>query len=143
MNKASLITLQQANPNGLLEFGESLSYAEYATECYFSGLATIGTVNNGHELYRSKSLRHQTTEDFYKYPASSKNSLSTLFTVQSESAGDLLVVFVADISKNGRVQATLVLTDTAWQEVLASNQKVMRVEQFYLHIIEEKLQVAA
>ncbi len=142
MKKASLISFQQRNPNGLLQIGESISYAEYATNCYFSGLVTLGRHNNGHEIYRSKSVKHE-DKDFYQYPESSKNSLNTLFTVQVESTGDLLVVFVADISTDGHVQATLILTDAAWQQILASNQKVMRVEQFYLHVLEKQLYVPA
>jgi hypothetical protein len=138
---ASLKKLQLENPSGLLQINQSITYAEYCKENYFSGLGNKD-VNNGHEIFRAKSIRHE-NEDFYQYPASSKNSLNTLFTVRTESTGDLLVVFVADISKDGRVQATLILTDTAWQEVLASNQKVMRVEQFYLHILEKQLQVLA
>lgn len=140
---ASLKQLQLENPNGLLQIGESLSYAKYCHENYSSGLVSSNSnVNNGHEIFRSKSVRRE-NEDFYEYPTSSKNSLNTLFTVRTESTGDLLVVFVADISTNGHVQATLILTDTAWQNVLASNQKVMRVEQFYLHILEKQMQVPA
>ena len=139
---ASLKQLQQENPNGLLPIGEAISYAEYTSNHYFSGLTSVGRTNNGHEIYRSKSVRRD-DEDFYQYPVSSKKSLSTLFTVQTESTGDLLVVFVADISTDGHVQATLILTDAAWQKVLTSNQKVMRVEQFYLHILEKQMQVPA
>jgi hypothetical protein len=140
---ASLSKLQKENPNGLLPIGTPVLYAEYGAKCYFSGLLALNTPsNNGHEIYRSKSVKHE-DEDFYQYPASSKNSLNTLFTVQTESGGDLLVVFVADISKDGHVQATLILTDAAWQEILASSQRVMRVEQFFLHILEEQLQVPA
>ena len=140
---ASLKKLQEENQNGLLAIGTSIPYAEYATKCYFSGLATLDTSSNsGHEIYRSKNVRWE-DKDFYQYPQSSKNSLSTLFSVRTESTGDLLVVFVADISKDGHVQATLILTDAAWQEILASNQKVMRVEQFYLHVLEKQLQVLA
>lgn len=140
---ASLYELQKQNPNGLFPIGTSIPYAEYGTKCYFSGLSTLDTSsNNGHEIYRSKSVKHE-DKDFYQYPGSSKSSLNTLFTVQTESTGDLLVVFVADISTDGRVQATLILTDAAWQEILASNQKIMRVEQFYLHILEKQLQVPA
>ena len=136
---ASLKQLQQENPNGLLPIGEAISYAEYTSNHYFSGLTSVGRTNNGHEIYRSKSVRRDDA-DFYQYPESSKKPLSTLFTVQTESTGDLLVVFVADISTDGHVQATLILTDAAWQKVLTSNQKVMRVEQFYLHILEKQMQ---
>lgn len=136
MKKASLNQLQQENPNGFLQIGESISYAEYCNRKYHSGLMAKDQ-NHGHEIYRAKIIRLE-NEDFYKYPGTSKKSLNTLFTVQTESIGDSLVVFVADIETDGRVQATLILTDTAWQKVLASNQKVMRVEQFYLHILEEK-----
>ncbi len=140
---ASLSKLQKENPNGLLPIGIAIPYAEYRTKCYFSGLSAHDTSsNNGHEIYRSKSVK-QEDKDFYQYPQNSKNSLNTLFTVQTESGGDLLVVFVADISKDGHVQATLILTDAAWQEILVSDQKVMRVEQFYLHILEKQLQVPA
>lgn len=139
---ASLKQLREKNPNGLLPIGEAIPYAEYINNHYFSGLTSVGRMNNGHEIYRSKSVRCN-DEDFYQYPTSSKNSLSTLFTVRTESTGDLLVVFVADIRTDGHVQATLILTDAAWQKVLASNQKVMRVEQFYLHILEKQMQVPA
>jgi hypothetical protein len=137
---ASLEQLQQENPSGLFEIGQSLPYAEYATKHYFSGMMATDRPNNGHEIYRAKSVRWE-EKDFYKYPESSKNSLDTLFTVQTSSTGDLLVVFVADISTNGHVHPTLILSNDAWKSVLASNQKVMRVEQFYLHVIEEQIQM--
>ena len=139
---ASLEYLQQENPSGLFRIGTPVPYAEYSSEHYFSGLASTGRMNNGHELYRSKTVRRE-DKDFYQYPESSKNSLNTLFTVRTNSTGDFLVVFVADISTDGHVQATLILTDDAWQKVLCSDQKVMRVEQFSLHILEKQLQVLA
>lgn len=138
---ASLNKLQQENPDGFLRIGESISYAEYCNGNYHSGLMTRD-VNHGYEIFRAKIIRLE-NEDFYRFPERTKKSLSNLFTVQTESAGDLLVVFVADISTDGRVQSTLILTDAAWQKILTSNQRVMRVEQFYLHILEEKyLQMA-
>ena len=138
MKKASLMPLQAENPSGLFQIGESIPYAMYTDKHFLSG-----PQKDGFEIFRAKRIGSLDKEDFYAFAKPSEKSLATLFTVQNESDGDLLVVFVADISKDGQVKSTLILTDSAWQEVLASNQKVMRVEQFYLHILEKQMNAFA
>ena len=136
--------LQQENQSGILPIGQPVLYSEYSKECFFSGLASLEvSTNNGHEIYRAKSVKNE-DKDFYQYPQSSNSTLSKLFTVETEPTGDMLVVFVADVSMNGHVQANLILHDDAWQKILLNkSQEVLRVEQFYLHILEKQLQIFA
>jgi hypothetical protein len=135
----TLKQLQSENPNGLMQIG-SLSIEEYRDQhCYFG-------LSNGWDIFQSKLLTPG-KEDFYRFPNSSGSSLSNLFQVKDESADKAtsqLVVFVVEHIEGNQVLCNLILSNIAWQGILADKKKrVIKVEQFYLGVLQKELQVKA
>lgn len=119
--KANIKNLIVENPSGLLEMKPSLSVPEYRNNYGFS-LKEIFTI------YKSKKIHHS-GEDWFEF---GKKSLDQLFTVQDESEGDLLVVFIIETIKADRVYCHLVLTDQAFKGILNDKtQHVLQVHQMY------------
>jgi len=119
--KANIINLIQANPSGLLELKPSLTISEYRNNFGF-GLKNIATI------YESK-MSHYSESDWFAFP---NKTLETLFNVQEESNGDLLVVFIVETIKENRVHCDLVLTDGAFSKILKDKtQHVLKVHQMY------------
>lgn len=119
--KASIKNLIISNPSGLLEMQQSLPYDQYLYN-YGFGLKNVCTI------FKSRRVHHS-GNDWYKFTA---RPLSELFTVQEESNGNLLVVFIVDTMKDGLVYCHLVLSDKAWAEILSDkSQHVLAVHQMY------------
>ncbi len=124
--KASIKNLIVENPSGLLELQTSLTILEYRDNYGFN-------LKNICNIYESKKSHHS-GEDWFKF---NKKSLDQLFTVQEESGGDLLVVFIIETIKAGRVYCHLVLTDEAFKGILKDKtQHVLQVHQMYSQWLE-------
>lgn len=127
----SIKNLIAENPSGLLEMKPSLSIPEYRDN-YGFGLKNLWTI---YESRRS----HISGEDWFAFPKSS-TSLETLFRVQEESKGDLLVVFIVETIKAGRIYCHLVLKDEAFKEILNDNtQHVLQVHQMYTKYFKDHI----
>lgn len=119
--KESIKNLIAENPSGLLEMKPSLSISEYRDNCGF-GLKNVFTI------YKSQKSHHS-GDTWFAFP---NKTLETLFTVQEESEDDLLVVFIVETIKAGRVYCYLVLTDEVFKEILNDkSQHVLEVHQMY------------
>jgi hypothetical protein len=119
--KTSIMNLIAENSSGLLEMKPSLSVPEYRDN-YGFGWENIFTI------YESKKIHHS-DEDWFAF---GKKSLDQLFTVQVESEGDLIVVFIVETIKAGRVYSHLVLTNEAFKGILNDKaQHVLQVHQMY------------
>ncbi len=119
--KASIVDLIEANPSGLLQLKKPLSIPEYRNNFGF-GLKEICTI------YESKRS-HSSEEDWFKFGG---KKLDQLLIVEEKSEGDLLVVFIVETIKEGRVHCNLVLTDEAFSGILNDrNQHVLKVHQMY------------
>ncbi len=104
--KASIVDLIQANPSGLLELKPSLSIADYRDNFGFG-------LKNTFQIYTSKRSNYS-DEDWFAFG----KTLKTLFNVQEESDGDLLVVYIIETMKDGRIFCHLVLKDEAYKKIL-------------------------
>ncbi len=131
--KTSIKNLIAENPSGLLEMKPSLSVSEYMDNYGFR-LEKILTI---YESGRS----HMSRKDWFAFPKSS-TSLETLFKVQEESEGDLLVVFIVETVKAGRIYCHLVLNDEAFREILNDNtQYVFKVHQMYTKYFKDHIAI--
>ncbi len=127
--KASIKNLILSNPSGLLEMQKSLSYSDYLYNYGFS-------LKNVCTIFKSKRIHHS-GNDWFEFSA---RPLAELFTVQEESAGDLLVVFIVDTMKDGRVYCNLVLSDQAWSNILNDKtQHVLAVHQMYTQFFSDHI----
>jgi hypothetical protein len=127
--KASVKNLIAENPNGLFEMKRSLSIREYRDN-YGFGLKNIFTI------YESKKSHHS-GNDWFAFPS---KTVETLFTVQEESEGDILVVFIVETIKEGRVYCHLVLTDEAFRGILNDGtQHILQVHQMYEKFWEDHI----
>ncbi len=119
--KASIKNLIAKNPSGLLEMKSPLSIPEYLDN-YGFGLENIFTI------YESQKSHHS-GNDWFAFPG---KTIETLFNVQEESEGDLLIVFIVETIKEGRVYCHLVLTDEAFRGILNDRtQHIFQVHQMY------------
>lgn len=119
--KASIMNLIATNPSGLLEVKPVLSISEYRENFGF-GLEKIFTI------YQSERINNN-HKDWFAFP---KKSLETLLTVQTESEGDLLVVYIVETIKSGKVYCHLILSDEAYREMLSDKtQHILQVHQMY------------
>ncbi len=119
--KTSIKNLIAENPSGLLEMKSSLSIPEYRDN-YGFGLKNIFTI------YESKRS-HNSGNDWFAFP---NKTLENLFDVQEESSGNLLIVYIVETIKEGRVYCNLVLTDEAFKGILNDRtQHILQVHQMY------------
>lgn len=119
--KASIKHLIAENQNGLLEMKPSLSIPEYRDNDGF-GLKKV------YSIYQSERLHHSENE-WFAFP---NKTLRTLFNVQEESEGELLVVYIVETIEAGQIYCNLVLTDNAFKEILYDkDQHVLQVHQMY------------
>lgn len=126
---ASIKNLIVENPSGLLEMKESLSIPEYRDN-YGFGLKNVSTT------YESQKS-HSSEKDWFAFP---NKTLDTLFNVQKESSGDLLVVWIIETIKADRVYCHLVLTNEAFKEILNDrNRHVLKVHQMYSKFWEDHI----
>lgn len=124
--------LQAENSNGLFDVRPRLSIEEYRENFGFD-------LKNGWDIFQSKKLHHS-GEDWYRYPKSS-TSLEALFIVQDKpnTDTDSMVVFVVESIKNHNVYCQLILSDKAYQKMLADPvTRVVKVEQFYLNVLQKQ-----
>ena len=120
--KESIKKLIEENPSGLLEMKKSLSIQEYRDNYGFG-------LKNVFGIYESKKI-HFSGQDWFSFPGI--KTLDDLFTVQEESISDLLVVYVVEVIKSGRVYCYLVLTDEAFKGILDDkSQYLLQAHQMY------------
>lgn len=125
---ASIKNLISANPSGLLELKNSCTIPQYRDNFGFR-LENIWTI------YKSKKVHHS-DEDYFAF---GKKPLNELFTVNEESTGDLLVVYIIETIKGDRVYCHLVLADAAYQAILSdSSQHLLKVHQMYTKFFPEQ-----
>jgi hypothetical protein len=118
--KESIKDLIQANPSGLLELQPSLTIPEYRENFGFK-------LKNVFTIYESRRVHYKGVDWF-----ASGESLENLFQVREESDGDLLVVFIVETIKSGKVSCRLILNDAAYVEILNDKScQVLKVHQMY------------
>jgi len=127
--KASIKDLIQANPSGLLELQPSLTIPEYRENFGFK-------LKNVWTIYKSKKITLH-DENWFAFPG---HSLENLFEVREESDGDLLVVFIVETIKNGKVNCHLILSDAAYQEMINDPScHVLQVHQMYTKFFQDHI----
>ncbi len=124
--KASIKNLIASNPSGLLELKPALTIDEYRDN-YGFGLEKTFTI------YESKRSHHS-RKDWFAF----SNTLETLFKVQEESNGDLLVTYIVETMKDGHIYCNLILTDQAFKE-LRETQHVLKVYQMFTQFWEDHI----
>lgn len=107
------------HPNGLLEMKPSVRIAQYRDN-YGFGFKNIFTI------YQSKKIHHS-GNDWFAFP---NKTMETLFTVQEESEGGLLVVYIAETIKNNTVCCHLILSNDAFR-MLMKDSHILQVHQMY------------
>ena len=126
---ASIKNLIASNPSGLLEMKPSLSIPEYRDNYGFG-------LKNTFTIYESKRSHHS-GKDWFEF---GEKPLDQLFTVQEESEGNLLVVFIVETIKAGRVYCHLVLSDEAFKGILNDkNQHILKVRQMYSQFFRDHI----
>lgn len=117
----SIKKLIAANPSGLLQLKPAMTIAEYRDNFGFN-------LKNTFTIYKSKRISYDDNE-WFAFPC---KSLESLFTVQEESKGNLLVVYIVETIKAGKVYCYLILSDDAYEEILDDkSQSVLQVHQMY------------
>ena len=125
--ETSIKNLIAENPSGLLEMKSSLSIPEYRNNFGFDLKKTF-------TIFESKRS-HNSGNDWFAFPS---KTLETLFAVQKESEGDLLVVFIVETIKAERVYCYMVLTDKAFREILNDkSQHVLQTHQMYTKFFKD------
>lgn len=119
--KASIMNLIAVNPSGLLELKPALAISEYRENYGFN-------LEKNFTIYQSERIS-SSRKDWFAFP---KKSLETLFTVHKESEGDLLVVYIVETIKSGKVYCHLILSDEAYREIVNDKtQLILQVHQMY------------
>lgn len=125
--KASIKDLVQTNPSGLLELCPSLLISEYRENFGFK-------LKNTFTIYQSKKISYN-DENWFAFPG---KSLKNLFEVREESEGDLLVVFIVETIKNGKVDCHLILSAVAYQKMVDDPAcHILQVHQMYSRFFED------
>jgi len=130
---ASIVHLIEANPSGLLEMKPAMTIPEYR-DAYGFGLKNIWTI------YKSEKINWEDKvwKPWFAFPQN--KTLAELVTVRAESTGDLLVVFIVETIKNGKVFCHLILSDEAYQQILSDNtQHVLQVHQMYTKFFKDHI----
>jgi hypothetical protein len=117
------------NPSGLLEMKSSLSITEYRDNFGFR-------LKNTFTIYESKRS-HNSENDWFAFPS---KTIETLFTVQEESKGDLLVVYIAETIKHNTVRCHLILSDDAFK-MLMKDSHILKVHQMYSKFFEDNIAI--
>lgn len=126
---ASIKDLIAANPSGLLELKSPLSFSEYRENFGF-GLKSVFTI------YKSKEI----SCDYEEWFAFSGKKLDTLFEVCEECKGDLIVVFIVETIKDGKIYCNLILSDDAYRKILDDKScRVLQVHQMFLKFFQDHL----
>lgn len=123
--KTNIKNLISENPSGLLEMKSPLSISEYRDQ-YGFGLKNVFTI------YQSKKSHHS-EKDWFAFP---NKTLETLFTVQEQSEGNLLVVYIAEVIKGNKVYCYLILNDNAFKDLM-KNSCILQVHQMYSQFWED------
>ncbi len=115
----SIKDLLAENPSGITKMKESLSFKEYRNNYGFD-LKNIWTI------FESKDYHHS-GKDWFQFPG---KTLETLFSVKEKSEGNLLVVYIVETIKNGKVHCDLVLSDEGFRKLMETS-KILKVHQMY------------
>jgi PKD repeat protein len=107
------------NPGGLLEMKRSMTILEYRDNYGFG-------LKNTFTIYEAKESHISGKEWF----ASQNKTLETLFNVQEETNGDLLVVYIVETIKNNTVRCHMILSDEAYKNLIKDSH-VVKVHQMY------------
>lgn len=127
--KKSIKDLIQANPSGLLELQPSMTIPEYRENCGFQ-------LKNVFTIYESRRVNYRGVDWF----AFSEKSIENLFEVREESIGDLLVVFIVETIKSGKVNCHLILSDVAYEEILNDKScQILKVHQMYTEFFRDHI----
>lgn len=108
-----------ANPSGLLELQPAMTIPAYRENFGFN-------LKNIFTIYESKEMHHSHKE-WFAFPG---KTLENLFTVQEESTGDLLVVFLVEALRQGEIYCYLILSDEAYRNLMKTH-KILQVHQMY------------
>jgi hypothetical protein len=118
-----------ANPSGLLELKPAMSIPAYRENFGFK-------LKNVFTIYESKRMRFDRKE-WFAFP---NQSLPTLVSVQEESSGDLLVVYIVETIKNDEIRCHLVLSNEAYQGILRdATCHVLQVHQMYTKFFRDHI----
>lgn len=129
--KASIMNLIAANPSGLLELKPAMSIPEYRDNFGF-GLKNVFTI------YKSKKI----SDDGNDWYAFTQKSLEKLLTVQKESSGDLLVVYIIETISNSKVKCNLILSDDAYQIMINDkNLHILQIHQMYTKFFQDHIAI--
>lgn len=127
--KESIKDLILANPSGLLELQPAMTIPEYRENFGFK-------LKNTWTIYQSKKITFK-DENWFAFPG---RSLKDLFEVCEESDGDLLVVFIVETIKNGKVNCYLILSNAAYQAMVNDTScHILQVHQMYTKFFENHL----
>lgn len=127
--KASIKDLIKANPSGLLELQPALTIPEYRENFGFK-------LKNVFTIYESRRVSHTGVDRF----VFSGKSLKNLFEVHEESDGDLLIVFIVETIKSGKVYCHLILSDSAYANILNDQScQVLKVHQMYTNFFRDHI----
>jgi hypothetical protein len=127
--KASIASLINANPSGLLELKSPMTIDGYREKSGF-GLKKIFTI------YQSERISGN-RKGWFAFP---NKTLENLVMIQKESGGDLLVVYIVETIKSGQVYCRLLLTDEAYREILNDkNQYILQVHQMYTEFWQDHI----
>lgn len=131
--KENIKDLIQANPSGLLELQPSLTIPEYRENFGFK-------LKNVFTIYESRRVNYKGVDWF----AFSGKSLEKLFEIREESDGDLLVVFIVETIKSGKVNCHLILSDAAYEKILNDKScQVLKVHQMYTKFFRDHIALNA
>lgn len=126
---ASITALIENNPSGLLEMKKSLSVTEYSDNRGFD-------LKNVHTIYESKKL-YGKDKDWFAY---GEQPLDQLLTVKEKSDGNLLVVFLVETMKAGRIYCHLILSDEAYRGIVNDkSQHILQVHQMYTQFFKDHI----
>lgn len=136
LSEAKTLTFEQLvneNPTGLLEIRKSLTFKEYRDQFGFD-------LKSGHEIFKSKHLNTLEGKDWYKYPATSENSLKKVFDVSVGGRDNIVYVVETIYPSKERVYCHLILTNLAYKTILENinQQQVIKVEQFYYDVLQKQ-----
>ena len=119
--KASIESLINANPSGLLELKSPMTIDGYREKSGF-GLKKVFTIYQADRISGNR-------KDWFAFP---NKTLENLVMIQKESGGDLLVVYIIETIKSGQIYCHLILTDEAYREILNDkSQYILQVHQMY------------
>ncbi len=112
-----------------MDIKNPLTVAEYCDNFGFG-------LKNKFTIFKTKELTFDRKEDWF---AHGKKNLKDLFTVESKSDG-LLVVFIIETMKAGKIRCQLILTTEAYQKIVDDKtSKIIQVHQMYKEFFRDHI----